>query len=1767
MRRKVTNNFIKVQIILILANFICLEAKVSDQRLCADPNCSVLLGVGKTVLKYFAKDNGMLSFANNKPVKIFSKGAGSNPDLWGVMIDGRRGYVNKAHVQEQRVYRKDLEFNVPTEFSEGAIEEVKVEEKKPEEENVPFQAEIQKSEQLEDIHIETKQPELKPSVSVEIPVAEVVSSFSASVESHSVEISAISTPPIQSSNPPPTQQSSVAPQPVEPNSIVDYEVVDGTTIYFDDPPPKINEAPSMENVTPEAISPTMTEARAKPTESSKTPEIESSVSEHLDVVEQVGTAVLSDNPGGSAPTVNAKDVTHKSLDATEPITEEIRTVAYDLGSKDQEKNHPGDMADKIQVDKPIVEGNIPFTVHEEEEESDSQEEDYENEDERFTIDSENEETDDEEDDYIEEPSNEEKMKLQKKIEEMKMQPIEELEALPEVSEEIDLDNSLSVGDSDDKIKETENSELKTTNSENENVISEEIPFSVIGEPEVIPTTQSPDTTTESIEKFTVESDTINVVEPTPGQTVQDIEVDSIPIDTNKEIYSANTENPEIYSSDNNQSTKQETGEEAKLAVQEHSTNSEYSQGHAHGHDHAQHSHHVDNGNEHNHDNHEPSHDANHGHGHGHSHGHQGHSHEHHGHSQEQHGHSHDHHGHSHDHDHHGHDHSHGMGHLGQGIKQRVPEKIPEYYKPAEQKFDLPLSAQFGSPSSYSEPGQYTTPPPVVQPYHQYENTQVTQNASDAADHADLTDTPANALDMNTSEQVITQKEEIHTFTEANNDQPVTPPTVNTLENDAYQTQPPPGTFDVESNTPALETTQSPDIEIEAIQSSDNDVETNQYEKTPTEDTSADGTQYTDTDAINTKISKPEPAVEESGGLFARIASFFSSSSTPDKALQDAMNTPPDIEVKVKGQETGEYVSSNQNADIINQVEYVQSANLEDGSTTPSPDLVNLSVDENKNDPTHDSQIMNFQNPGNDQLATKDSSEIYQIPEWLTVFVHDQGFVNSDRLALVGIIAITLLFLHFINTFMDRGTREKPLIRKIAEMDRKLFTSSNELLILKKEMSENEGTSVDSGANSQVVREMELQLEQSRLELETSRETVQKEGERYNMTVSQLELSRQDVSTAQEEARQAQEMVEEMLANQKDKNSGADDKLLEVVQQLQTQLESQKNMLQKYEPKLKKKEKENRELTKELKQMRADVANANLETDKFKKELTETSKIKDDSASKLAEITKNEDEWKSLTDLLQSQLNEKSETLVNMETEMSSLRSRISIFKNESESKEEQLEILQETLDELQNRKSNKVNGNEINKSDETDGWEVEEEGWEVDEVNEIKEVAKLRIENRKTSELKEILEKEVTEVNSKLEIASVDLEKYKNEATSLREARDEVLNDRTDVQRRLDVLTEFFNKKEAELQKQLGLQSARFGDVSTDAESTARQLISVTSELDSTQEQLKIIKSELEDQERSLKASVAGQEKKAHENWVAARQAERKLTELQGEMSLMRNKLTMVESKNTLLEQEKEDLTGTVNMLTTAVKSEPVTTNGVHTSGSLDSLSLGQGDIHGSGPNSITGSSFPTSPTGPESLPPLPGLPGISSLGSVLPPSMPGMTGMPLLANPLGMVPPLFQAGSMLPGIPPMLEMRQPPLGRMSPGPRDRSNRSFSSRSPSPEYERYRGGLGRPYSNRDRDTSPSSRSERRMSPTRRGPSPTRSERNFRDRQYQPDYNRDRDRYYNRGNRDTSPDRYSTRSEQSERESPRENHRYREDRNRTGPKTSTPSDPQGRSYRA
>merc|ERR1719500_1860247 len=86
--------------------------------------------------------------------------------------------------------------------------------------------------------------------------------------------------------------------------------------------------------------------------------------------------------------------------------------------------------------------------------------------------------------------------------------------------------------------------------------------------------------------------------------------------------------------------------------------------------------------------------------------------------------------------------------------------------------------------------------------------------------------------------------------------------------------------------------------------------------------------------------------------------------------------------------------------------------------------------------------------------------------------------------------------------------------------------------------------------------------------------------------SKVDRSKQEVGAAVKETQQAQGMVEELLQEKArlQEGGGADKQLLDVVQQLQSQLEGQRGLLLKYEPKLKKKEKEAKELTKEVKQM-------------------------------------------------------------------------------------------------------------------------------------------------------------------------------------------------------------------------------------------------------------------------------------------------------------------------------------------------------------------------------------------------------------------------------------------------------------------------------------------------------------------------------------------------------------------------------------------------------
>ncbi|XP_043252669.1 transport and Golgi organization protein 1 [Colletes gigas] len=110
------NLFINVVFLLIVIIFSAISpclSTLSNERLCYDQECSVPISLARTTIQYHAKEAELLSFDINAEVTVYSKDAGNRTDLWGVEINGKRGYAPKNFLREYKILKKDLSFKVP----------------------------------------------------------------------------------------------------------------------------------------------------------------------------------------------------------------------------------------------------------------------------------------------------------------------------------------------------------------------------------------------------------------------------------------------------------------------------------------------------------------------------------------------------------------------------------------------------------------------------------------------------------------------------------------------------------------------------------------------------------------------------------------------------------------------------------------------------------------------------------------------------------------------------------------------------------------------------------------------------------------------------------------------------------------------------------------------------------------------------------------------------------------------------------------------------------------------------------------------------------------------------------------------------------------------------------------------------------------------------------------------------------------------------------------------------------------------------------------------------------------------------------------------------------------------------------------------------------------------------------------------------------------------------------------------------------------------
>ncbi|XP_056640790.1 transport and Golgi organization protein 1 isoform X2 [Diorhabda sublineata] len=116
-------SFKLIYFIIFLLNAYKTNCLISDKRLCVNEDCTEPISLGKTLLRYNSPEHSILSFKVNEIVKIFSKEAGSRLDLWGVEINGNRGYIPKNMVREYKVLAKPNKI-VDTELLEKSEEPV-----------------------------------------------------------------------------------------------------------------------------------------------------------------------------------------------------------------------------------------------------------------------------------------------------------------------------------------------------------------------------------------------------------------------------------------------------------------------------------------------------------------------------------------------------------------------------------------------------------------------------------------------------------------------------------------------------------------------------------------------------------------------------------------------------------------------------------------------------------------------------------------------------------------------------------------------------------------------------------------------------------------------------------------------------------------------------------------------------------------------------------------------------------------------------------------------------------------------------------------------------------------------------------------------------------------------------------------------------------------------------------------------------------------------------------------------------------------------------------------------------------------------------------------------------------------------------------------------------------------------------------------------------------------------------------------------------------
>ncbi|KAG8518164.1 LOW QUALITY PROTEIN: Transport and Golgi organization protein 1, partial [Galemys pyrenaicus] len=140
--------------------------------------------------------------------------------------------------------------------------------------------------------------------------------------------------------------------------------------------------------------------------------------------------------------------------------------------------------------------------------------------------------------------------------------------------------------------------------------------------------------------------------------------------------------------------------------------------------------------------------------------------------------------------------------------------------------------------------------------------------------------------------------------------------------------------------------------------------------------------------------------------------------------------------------------------------------------------------------------------------------------------------------------------------------------------------------------------------------------------------------------------------------------------------------------------------------------------------------------------------------------------------------------------------------------------------------------------------------------------------------------------------------------SSLKGVKAELEDECKTLRQKVEILNELYQQKEMALQKKLSQEEYERQEREQRLSAADEKAVLAAEEVKTYKQRIEEMEEELEKTERSFKNQIAAHEKKAHDNWIKARAAERAMAEEKREAANLRHKLLEMTQKMAMLQEE-----------------------------------------------------------------------------------------------------------------------------------------------------------------------------------------------------------------------------------------------------------------------